>query len=123
MIKITNLITHLNTKTNLTDKVWSRIFYWLPNIEQTETYLVISPVWNNWTSVVEEKVRLEIRVIWWDTTVNYSTLEEITEIVYNIMSEYKEQGVYRCYKSNNFSWLDSKNRKVFILDLIFWQII
>ena len=121
MIKITNLITYLNTKTELTSKVWSRIFYWLPNIEQTQTYLVISPVWNNWVSVVEEKVRLEIRAIWWDTTVNYSTLEDITNIVYNIMIEYKEQWVYNCYKSNNFSWYDEKLRKLFILDLILWQ--
>ncbi len=120
MIKIQDLITFLNTQASLTSKVWNRIFYWVPNTEQTQTYLAITPVWNNWTSIVEEKVRLELRVIWGDTTVNYSTLEGITDIVYKIMLEYRQQGVYRCYKSNNFLWLDSKQRKVFILDLILW---
>jgi hypothetical protein len=121
MINIWDLITHLNTKTELTSKVWSRIFYWLPNSEQTQTYIVLSVVWNNTTSLVEEKVRLETRIIWWDTTVNYSTLQEISEIVYNILSEYRQQWIYRTYKSNNFMGMDEKLKKVYILDIIFWQ--
>ena len=119
MINIWLIIDHLNTITDITDEVWSRIFYWVPTTEQTLTYITVNPISENNPTEVEQKNRLEFRIIAWTAWVNFSTLQNISELLEINLVWYREQKVYKVVKANNVNWYDEKNRKIFIRDLIF----
>lgn len=120
-MNIWEIIDFLNTKSDITDLVWNRIFYWIPADEQTQDFITINIVSWNRPMEVEEKTRLEIRVIAWDTSSLLSELQNITNIVYQNLLTYKYQWIFKLLKVNNVNWFDEKKRKVFIQDLIFYQ--
>jgi hypothetical protein len=118
-INIATLINYLNTKTSITNIVWNRIFFWLPNSEQTQDYITINIISENRPTSVENKNRVEFRYIWWSTATTFITLQILDNIIFEELESYKQDWVYKVINSNYFNWYDDKWRKFVLRDLIF----
>ena len=121
MINIWQIIDFLNTKTSVTDLVWNRIYYWLPETTPDENYITVNIISNSKPRSVEEKTRIEFTAIWWDTSKTFSELQNITNVVYNELLTYNEQWVFNIVESTTYNNYDVNNRKVFIQDLVFYR--
>ena len=122
-INIATLINYLNTKTSITNIVWNRIFFWLPNSEQTQDYITINIISENRPTSVENKNRVEFRYIWWNTSTTFITLQILDNIIFEELENYKQDWVYKVINSNYFNWYDEKWRKFVLRDLIFQKTI
>ena len=94
-VDIWNIINYLNTKTSITDIVWNRIYFWLPDLEQTQDYITINIISENRPTSVENKNRVEFRYIWWNTTTTYTTLQNLDNIIFEELENYKQDWVYK----------------------------
>ena len=117
-VDIWQIITYLNTITEITDIVWNRIFWWLPNNEQTWTYIVLTLITERQPTLVENINRVEVRMIWGDSTVSYSTLFDLNKKVFSKLQEYKQDWVYKIVNQNLVQWYDEKSRKLVLKDIL-----
>lgn len=115
---IWTLITYLNTKNSITAIVGSRIFYGIPNSEQTQTYITINKITSRTPTGAEWIERIEIRYIWGDASVSFATLESLDDKVFTELEKYKSDWVYKIVNSNSFNYYDEKNRKCFLRDYL-----
>jgi len=115
MIKIPDLIDHLNTYSAITDIIWNRIFYSAPQSEQTEVYMVLDIVTWNQVSQVEVSQRIEFRIV----GTNQSLLQDLQDLSQTVLNATREfPWAYRFTQSNFVNGLDEKKRRVFIQDII-----
>lgn len=119
MVKET--IDYLITKNSITDLIWTRIFYWVPNSDQTLTYLTINQVTEINPLDLQTITRLEFRFIWWDVNINYSILENIEKIVRTELLKFTWENIYKIIVSNKVNWYDDKARKIIIRDILIYN--
>jgi len=120
MIDIWEIIDYLD------NTITENIYFWNPTSEQTSSFVVVNQVWWTVPFELEEKTRLEIRVIAGDTTEKFSTLKNKSQEIYNLIISYSwafNQEIFRVVKQNHYQGFDEKNRKVFILDLMIYQVL
>lgn len=118
---ITNIVDYLFTKTDITNLIWTRIYYWLPSSDQTSNYITINQITENRPFDLQVITRLEFRFIWWDTTATYSTLENLEQIVQTHILNYTWSDVYKILVSNKYNWYDEKSRKILVRDYLFYN--
>ena len=118
---IKEIIDYLVTKTDLTNLVGTRIFYGLPNSEQTQTYINVNQITENSPLDLQTITRVEFRIIWGDTTINYSTLENIETILRNHILNFTWANVYKIIVSNKVNWYDDKSKKVIVRDFLLFN--
>jgi len=118
---VKEIIDYLITKTSITNLIWNRIFYWLPNSDQLQTYLTINQITENSPLDLQTITRLEFRFIWWDVNINYSTLENIENIVRTELLKFTWEKVYKIIVSNKVNGYDNKSRKIIIRDFLIYN--
>lgn len=116
-MQLNNLIIYLNTITDITNIVSNRIFWGVPDTEQTLDYMTLNIITETEPTKVEKRNRIEFRYIWGDTNTSYSTLQTLDTAVLNALRDYTGQWVYKTVISNFANWYDNKQRKVMIRDV------
>lgn len=121
MIAVTEMIDFLNTKTEITDIVWNRIFYWLPSEEPTDVYITVDVISDIVISEAESKTRLSFKIIAWNENWKFSDLQAVSENLLNAFYDYTEDNIWKREFKNNYSLYTTNLRKCFQRDVIFYQ--
>jgi len=119
-VEIENIINYLNTITDITDIVWNRIYWWVPNKEPWEIYIMITSVINSQVNnLIEWYDRLEIRVVSWSDSNKWSEVSILDNLVINALASetnYNWFEVYRTVPLNGVSLYTDNNRKEYVRD-------
>lgn len=101
--KVWEIIDYLWTQTSVTDLVAkANIYRWIPNEEPTVTFISIKEsapsdlLWNG----VENRARIEVRVIWGNDTDQDSEISAIENVIKNVLLttfEYWTFNIIRIY--------------------------
>lgn len=118
--EIDSIIDFLNTKTDVTDIVSSRIYWGLPVTESAEIYITVQEVVNkllsNW---LENTSTIEIRIISWNDKNKWKDVQILDNLIVNYISNNTTYGAFEVYKVlplNGVSLYTEDNRKEYVRD-------
>jgi len=105
--------------------IWDKIFWWEPNLEQEQDYLVLNIVWERNTEV-NKQTRIEFRLNWHNQETTFATLMNIRkEIINQIVNErnfWTFENYWVVEHNSLANWIWEKNRKIVVFDISFYFI-
>ena len=125
-VMLDNIINRLNLDTTITAITWDRIFFGLPDKDQTWTYLcLLLPWWGSW-NMISKATRVELRAIGWNKNTTFKTLSELIWLVKDNLLSSQDWGVSDSDWQYSYSirevwsevtFIDEKDRKTIVADI------
>jgi len=118
------IIAWFKTDSNLT-LLSDRMYIWnAPDDNQEWIYLVINQI--SWVETIEvnERLRIEFRIIWKNDSTNFRELENIDKyILAYLNNNFRDLWFIKCIKSNVFMNYTELKRPFILRDIIFYKIL
>jgi len=118
------IIAWFKTDSNLT-LLSDRMYIWnAPDDNQDWIYLVINQI--SWVETIEvnERLRIEFRIIWKNDSTNFRQLENVDKyILAYLNNNFRDLWFIKCIKSNVFMNYTELKRPFILRDIIFYKIL
>lgn len=119
------IIAWFKTDSNILTLLSDRMYIWnAPDDNQDWIYLVINQI--SWVETIEvnERLRIEFRIIWKNDSTNFRELENIDKyILAYLNNNFKDLWFIKCIKSNVFMNYTELKRPFILRDIIFYKIL
>ena len=113
---VAEIVQFLETQTEITDILWDRLYYGIPDEVQTGIYATFNKVWHN-ENTIERRDRIEIKIFWVSWT-SYDTLTSIEKKIFEALRYYRENWVYKIINSNSFNGYSEEGNKMVMRDIL-----
>ena len=119
------IIAWFKTDSNILTLLSDRMYIWnAPDDDQDWIYLVINQI--SWVETIEvnERLRIEFRIIWQNDSSNFRELENIDKyILAYLNNNFRNLWFIKCIKSNVFMNYTELKRPFILRDIIFYKIL
>ena len=119
------IIAWFKTDSNILTLLSDRMYIWnAPDDNQEWIYLVINQI--SWVETIEvnERLRIEFRIIWKNDSTNFRQLENVDKyILAYLNNNFRDLWFIKCIKSNVFMNYTELKRPFILRDIIFYKIL
>jgi len=119
------IIAWFKTDSNILTLLSDRMYIWnAPDDNQDWIYLVINQI--SWVETIEvnERLRIEFRIMWKNDSTNFRELENIDKyILAYLNNNFRDLWFIKCIKSNVFMNYTELKRPFILRDIIFYKIL
>lgn len=119
------IIAWFKTDSNILAWLWDRMYIWnAPDDNQSWIYLIIKQI--SWVETIEvnERLRIEFRIIWENDSTNFNELENIDKYILSYLNNnFRSLWFIKCIKSNVFMDYTELKRPFILRDIIFYKIL
>ena len=119
------IIAWFKTDSNILTLLSDRMYIWnAPDDDQDWIYLVINQI--SWVETIEvnERLRIEFRIIWQNDSTNFRQLENVDKYILSYLNNnFRNLWFIKCIKSNVFMNYTELKRPFILRDIIFYKIL